>query len=82
MKMYQAMLKDTKDVNGRFKTMVTWIPTDKRLDIGTIITLKGDQAEWEITAIYDNNVQELDEVVSNRGFDNNNYDHHRGLGIH
>jgi hypothetical protein len=53
----------------------TWIPLTKGLKVGSIITFKDLEHDWTVTHIYDTQI-EMEEVTSNRGWDNNNYDKH------
>lgn len=59
-------------------TLTTWVESDKRLKEGVEITLKGEDHRWTISKVYGE--AELSQI-DNRGWDNNNYDKHNGLGI-
>lgn len=58
----------------------TWIPVDKRIKVGTVLTFKDLEHDWTVTQVYDNQL-EMDEVTSNRNWDNNNYDKHTGTPL-
>lgn len=58
--------------------MVTWLDADKRIQSGTVISLKGDERKWLIVDVY--NTIERSEI-DQHGWDNNNYDKHEGLKL-
>jgi len=64
---------------GGKEVMVTWVDDDKRLQVGSIITLKEDKREWTITNLF--NTEERSIIEMNRNWDNNNYDKHIGTPI-
>lgn len=55
----------------------TWVPVDKRLKIGSVVTFKDLDHKWTITHMYDRQM-EMDQI-DYHGWDNNNYDKHEGL---
>lgn len=62
----------------RIVNLITWVESDKRLKKGVKVTLKGDDRVWTIDEVYGE--AELSQI-DHRGWDNNNYDKHKGLGI-
>jgi hypothetical protein len=70
-KVTQVKLQTTKG-----EQMTTWLDSDKRLKLGTILELKQDPRVWEVIELYDT----LDaNKIDTHGWDNNDYTKHVGL---
>lgn len=82
MKIIQVQLKSVNEI------LTTWVDKRPGLKIGAIITLKdyvdpqfpGAVKNWEVIDIYDKE-HEGSDFDFHRKWDNNNYDHHKGLGV-
>lgn len=59
-------------------TMTTWVDQNEKVKVGAVISLKGNDHTFTVREVYE--TRPMSEV-SNRGFDNNNYDKHVGLGL-
>lgn len=59
--------------------MTTWVDADKRLKVGMIVVLKGDDREWKIEKIFENDQPFC--VIDNHGWDNNDYSQHDGTAM-
>lgn len=78
MKMIQVVL--ARRLEGeKLATMVTWLPTDKRIKKGVSVKLKGKDEWWEVALVFSTEA-EMNEI-DNRGWDNNNYDKHDGTSM-
>jgi hypothetical protein len=75
-----SVMRNNED--NQLVAFTTWVPVDKRLKVGSIIEFKDPllkQHKWTITHIYDKEL-EMDSI-DYHGWDNNNYDKHKGLNI-
>ena len=80
MKVKQAYLVATT-IDGEKITMTTWLDIQPALKEGAVVTLKDfPHVKWRVLELYaaEHDAQDFD---FHRKWDNNNYDHHTGLGV-
>lgn len=68
------------DLRSDGRMMITWIEKDPRIVRGARISLKDVDGQWEVKTVYPPELP-LSRLDSQRNFDNNNYDKHKGLGL-
>jgi hypothetical protein len=78
MKIKHAVLKN---LNGN-ETLTTWLDVQPTLKEGAIISLKDFKPDelWLVSALYKDEHESTD-LDFHRKWDNNNYDHHKGLDL-
>lgn len=76
----ELLVETSKDpkVQGR---MITWVENDPRVKVGSHVELKEyPYTLWEVAEKYSTEI-EASSLDMNRGFDNNDYSKHEGLGV-
>src|SRR5436305_12591594 len=78
MKIKHAVLKN---LNGN-ESLTTWLDVRPGLKAGAIVTLKDFRPEerWVVEQLFEQEHDATD-FDFHRGWDNNNYDQHKGLGV-
>lgn len=66
------------DVSQGALQRTVWVDAMPTLAIGVHIGLKGIEGHWQIDKLYDK-LLDIEQINSQRNFDNNNYDVHKGL---